>query len=78
MFPIGDQAVLVCANRPGEHYAVEERKPLTHMARQVGVVLHDINTRESLDFVRAVARGVLDPNSAREQALRLETGWVES
>ena len=78
VFPMGAQAVLVCANRPGEHYAADERKLLVTMARQVGVALHNMNMRVSLDFVRAVARGALDPDSVREQALKLEASWVES
>ena len=78
VFPMGAKAVLVCANRPGEHYPADERKLLATVTRQVGVALHNMNMRESLDFVRAVARGVLDPESVREQALKLETSWVES
>ena len=78
VFPMGAQAVLVCANRPGEHYAADERKLLATVARQVGRALHSMNIRESLDFVRAVARGSLDLNGVREQALKLEAGWVEN
>ncbi|MGA9852752.1 MAG: hypothetical protein WBR15_07460 [Gammaproteobacteria bacterium] len=75
-FPMGAQGVLVCANRPGEHYASDERKLLAYVARQVSAALYSVNMRESLDFVRAVARGVLDPVAAREHAVRLESGWV--
>ncbi|MGH8335444.1 MAG: hypothetical protein ACRETL_01155, partial [Gammaproteobacteria bacterium] len=71
-FPMGIQGVLVCANRPGEHYAADERRLLAYVARQVGIALRNINTKESLNFVRAVARGALDPTAAREQALKLE------
>jgi len=73
----GLQGVLVCANRPGEHYIADERKLLIHVARQMGVALLAINAREDRDFVRAVARGTLDPATVRDQALRLETTWVE-
>ncbi len=78
VFPMGAQAVLVCANRPGEHYASDERKLLAYFARQVGSALYNITMRGSLEFVRAVARGKLDVSAAREQALRLETGWMEN
>lgn len=78
VFPMGAQMALVCANRPGEHYSATERKLLAYVARQVGTALYHINVRESLDFVRAVARGTVDPTSAREQALKLETGWADS
>ncbi len=72
------QGVLVCANRPGEHYAADERKLLAQVARQMGGALLAINAREDRNFIRSVARGVLDPDSTRAQALRLETGWVEN
>ncbi|MBU6469170.1 MAG: GAF domain-containing protein [Gammaproteobacteria bacterium] len=72
------QGALVCANRPGEHYAAEERKLLTQVARQMGAAMFIINAREDRNFIRAVARGVLNPESTRAQALSLETGWVES
>ncbi len=74
----GLQGVLVCANRPGEHYAAEERKLLTQVARQMGAAMFAINAREDRNFIRAVARGVLNPESTRVQALSLETGWVEN
>lgn len=78
VFPIGALGVLVCANRPGEHYAADELKLLAYVARQVGAALNNINLRESLDFVRAVARGVLEPAAARAHAIRLANGWVQS
>ena len=74
----GLQGVLVCANRPGEHYAAEERKLLTQVARQMGAAMFAINAREDRNFIRAVARSVLNPESTRAQALSLETGWVEN
>ncbi|MGH8415313.1 MAG: hypothetical protein ACRESX_11340, partial [Gammaproteobacteria bacterium] len=78
VFQMGAQAIMVCANRPGEHYASDERKLLAYLARQVGAALNNINMRESLDFVRAVARGVLEPAAARAHAIRLASGWVQS
>ena len=39
---MGRQAVLVCANRPGEHYAADERKLLRNIALQVGAALDEI------------------------------------
>ncbi|MHB8404223.1 MAG: hypothetical protein ACYDCJ_02260 [Gammaproteobacteria bacterium] len=78
VFPMGAQAVLVCANRPGGHYAGDERKLLAYVARQMGTALLAINARDDRNFIRTVARGILDPDSAREQALRLETSWVET
>ena len=77
VFPLGTRAVLVCANRPGEHYAADERRLLATVARQVGAALLAINAREDRDFVRSLARGTLDPATVRDQALRLETTWLE-
>ncbi|MHB8405196.1 MAG: hypothetical protein ACYDCJ_07225 [Gammaproteobacteria bacterium] len=78
VFKMGAQAVMVCANRPGEHYASDERKLLAYVARQVGAALNSINVRESLDFVRAVASGKLGLAAAREQAAKLESSRLES
>lgn len=72
------QGALVCANRPGEHYALDERKLIAKVARQVGLARQAILSRENLAFVGAVARGTLKPEEAREQALRLEATWMVS
>ncbi|MGA9852751.1 MAG: hypothetical protein WBR15_07455 [Gammaproteobacteria bacterium] len=42
------QAMLVCADRPGERYAADERKLLVYVARQVGMALHSLRLREAL------------------------------
>jgi len=78
VFKMGAQGVMVCANRPGEHYASDERKLLAYVARQVGAALNSINVRESLDFVRAVASGKLGLAAAQEQAAKLESSRLES
>jgi hypothetical protein len=46
VFPMGAQAVMVCTNRPGEHYAADERKLLTYVTNQVGLALHALRTRK--------------------------------
>ena len=70
------QGVLVCANRPGEHFALEERKLIAQVARQVGIAWHGILARDNQAFVRAVAHGDLPPEAAREQARTLEAAWA--
>ncbi|MHB8404222.1 MAG: GAF domain-containing protein [Gammaproteobacteria bacterium] len=53
------QGVLVCANRPGEHYAADERKLLSHVAHQVGLALYGLRTRARDKLVHALASGVV-------------------
>ena len=72
------QGALVCANRPGEHFALDERKLMAKVARQVGLARQAILARESQVFVGAVARGTLKPDEARQQALKLEATWMTS
>ncbi len=78
VFPMGAQAVLVCANRPGEHYASDERKLLAYVARQVGMALHALQIQESMQrleakakLVDALASGLL-PAAPEVQAKALE------
>ncbi|MHB1897812.1 MAG: GAF domain-containing protein [Metallibacterium sp.] len=67
---------LVVGQRPGEHYAADERELLFHVAHEVGAALFALRARESQAFVRALAQGILKPEDAREQAIKLETTWV--
>lgn len=83
--PCGLQGVLVCANRPGERFAADERKLLVYLARQAGIALYALRMQEALQkmharskLVEALASGALDPASAREQALKLEAGWAQA
>ena len=66
---------LIVGQRPGEHYAADERELLFHVAHEVGAALFALRARESQAFVRAVAQGLLKPEEARDQAIRLETTW---
>jgi len=70
------QGVLVCANRPGEHYAVEERKLIIQVARQVGIAWQSLLARDNQAFVRAVAHGDLKPDEAQAQARKLAAAWA--
>ncbi|MHB8425865.1 MAG: hypothetical protein ACYDB9_12085 [Gammaproteobacteria bacterium] len=53
------QGVLVCANRPGEHYAADERKLLAYVAHQVGLALYVLRMQAKLKLVDALASGTL-------------------
>lgn len=66
VFAMGAQAILVCANRPGERYASDERSLLAYVARQVGMAVATLHMREVMrrmdaksKFVDALASGIL-------------------
>jgi hypothetical protein len=70
------QAVLVCANLPGERYPADERALLAHVAHQMGMALYVLRMEAKAKVVDALARGTLDPSAARDRALALETAWA--
>lgn len=51
------QGVLVCAKRPGEHYAADERKLLAYVAHQVGSTLYVLRMQAKLKLVDTLASG---------------------
>ena len=67
---------LVVGQRPGEHYAADERELLFHVAHEVGAALFALRAGESQALVRALAQGNLKPEDARAQAIKLETTWL--
>lgn len=62
---------VVCANRPGGHYDPDERELVGYATREFAVALAALRARENEAFVKALARGELDPGSARDQARAL-------
>ncbi|MGH8396835.1 MAG: GAF domain-containing protein [Gammaproteobacteria bacterium] len=70
------RGVLVCTNRPGERYASDEKKLLTHVARDVGAAWRILRAKENEEFVRSIARGQLDIEAAKERAQALELAWA--
>lgn len=79
---MGRQAVLVCANRPGEHYAADERKLLRNIALQVGAALDALRMQEVVKQLKAKA-GLVDavlagtlPASAKFKARARELASV--
>ncbi|MGA9854330.1 MAG: GAF domain-containing protein [Gammaproteobacteria bacterium] len=69
------QGVLVCANRPGEHYAADERKLLTYVAHQMGMALYALRMRARDKLIGALASGLL-PVSPEIQAKARELVYV--
>jgi len=53
------QEVLVCANRPGEHYAVDERLLLAHVAQQMGMALYALRMQAKAKLVEALVKAPL-------------------
>lgn len=53
------QAILVCANRPGEHYTADERKLLAYVARHLGAALYSLRMRAQAQFVSELSNGAL-------------------
>ena len=70
------RGVLVLANRPGEHYASDEKKLLTRVVRDIGAAWRILRARDNEEFVRAVARGTIKPAAAKRRAQSLESAWV--
>jgi len=70
------RGVLVLANRPGEHYAGDEKKLLTRVVRDVGAAWRILRARDNEEFVRAVAKGTLKPTAAKHRAQTLEAAWI--
>lgn len=70
------RGVLVCANRPGERYTADDKKLLTHVARDVGAAWRILRARDNEEFVRTMARGQLDIETAKTRAQSLELNWA--
>jgi len=56
VFSLGARAVLVCANRPGEHYAADELRLLVYVARQTGRRLDMLRMQETMQRLEAKAK----------------------
>ena len=67
------RGVIVCANRPGEHYAADEKRLMTEVAREVGAAWRILRARDNEAYVRAMAEGELTLKAAREKARALAT-----
>ena len=70
------RGVLVCANRPGEHYSSDEKQLLMQVATDVAAAWRILRARGNEEFVRAVARGDIKLNSIKARAKSLEQSWL--
>ncbi len=48
--------VLVCANRPGENYAADERQLLTYLAQEMGMALYALRMKSKARIVEVLAQ----------------------
>ncbi|MHB8404108.1 MAG: GAF domain-containing protein [Gammaproteobacteria bacterium] len=75
VFPLALRGVvygaLVCASRPGQRFAPDERELLVRLAHQVVAALQAVRARESDQFIEAVAAGSLTGEDARNRAREL-------
>jgi len=69
------RGMLVLANRPGEHYANDEKKLLVQVVRDVGAAWRILRARENEQFVWAVAQGEIKSTVARNRAKALASSW---
>ena len=65
------RGAVVCRNRPGEHYAADEKKLLTLVAREVGAAWRILRARDNEALVAAMADGKLPPDALRDKARAL-------
>ncbi|HEY3860214.1 MAG TPA: hypothetical protein VGM47_11480 [Gammaproteobacteria bacterium] len=71
-----ERGVIVCANRPGERFPSDERALLGQVASDVGAAWRILWARQNEEFVRTVAHGQFDMETAKAKALSLETAWA--
>jgi len=62
---------LVCASRPGQRFAPDERELLVRLANQVVAALQAVRAWESDQFIEAIASGNLTGEDARNRARAL-------
>ena len=72
------RGVMVCRNRPGEHFGPDEKKLLTHVAREVGAAWRILRARDNEAYVMQMAEGELSLKAAREKARALTVAWAGS
>lgn len=69
------RGVMVCANRPGEHFSNDEKILLGSVVRDVGAAWRVLRSRENEAFVLAVAQGDIKATAVRKHAKALANGW---
>ena len=65
------RGVIVCKDRPGEHYAPYEKQLLTDVARDVGAAWRILRARDNEALVAALAEGTVPAETLRQKARAL-------
>lgn len=65
------RGVLVCANRPGEHFAPDEKRLLAQVINELGAAWRILRAKENEEVLQALADGRLEPSAARVRAQEL-------
>jgi len=65
------RGAVVCRNRPGEHFAADEKKLLTQVSREVGAAWRILRARDNEALVEALAAGKEPAEALREKARAL-------
>ncbi len=60
--------IVICRNRPGEHYSTYEKQLLTDVARSTGAAWRILRARDNEALVAALAGGAVPPEQLRERA----------
>ncbi|MDE2345932.1 MAG: hypothetical protein KGL13_05640 [Gammaproteobacteria bacterium] len=63
--------VLVCANRPGEHYAADERQMLLHLAHEMGMALYALRMNSKARIVEVLAQAPANALTEVQQRARM-------
>lgn len=67
------RGAVVCRNRPGEHYAPDERQLLTQVAGDVGAALRILRARDNETIVAELLTGKVSAQKLRQKARALAT-----
>ena len=68
------RGAVVCRNRPGEHYAPDERTLLTQVAGDVGAALRILRARDNESIVAELLAGKVSAQKLRQKARALAYG----
>lgn len=70
-----ERGVIVCANRPGEHFAADEKALLSNVANDVGAAWRILRARKNEEFIRSLAEEPIKAKSVKAQAQKLKLVW---
>lgn len=72
------RGMVVLADRAEERYGSDEKQLLAQVIHEVGAAWRILRARDNEELVRALARGTLEPQAARDRAKVLEAEWARA